>query len=118
MLWKAKHVEFKDELINKVSKNELESKYIDILGENVAILHKEVEYWNDTVNKVRQDYEETIHSLMPETFEKKWVKDIEKKVMLYGGNTFLCSLFVLLLTYFFILTYQVATCNILSVQIK
>ena len=28
---------------------------------------------------MRQDYKETIHSLIPETFEKKWVNNIEKK---------------------------------------
>ena len=52
--------------------------YQDI-GWNVAILHEEVEKWNDTVNKMRKDYEETIHSLIPENFEKKWVKNLEKK---------------------------------------
>ena len=26
-----------------------------------------------------QYYKETIHLIMPETFEKKWVKNIEKK---------------------------------------
>ena len=61
MLWKAKHDELKDELRNEALKNELESEYIEILGENVAILHKEVEQWNDTMNEMRQDYEETIH---------------------------------------------------------
>ena len=39
MLWKAKHDEFKDELRNKALKNELASEYIEILGENFAILH-------------------------------------------------------------------------------
>ena len=72
------------------------SESIKILGENVAILREEVEQWNDTVNKMRQDYEEKMHLLMPETFEKKWVNNIEKKVSLYGGNTFLCALLVLL----------------------
>ena len=79
MLWKAKNDELKYELRNKAVKNELESEYIKILGENFAILHEEVEQWNDTVNKMIQDEEETVHSLMPETFEKKWVKNIEKK---------------------------------------
>ena len=31
------------------------------------------------MKEIRQDYEETIHLLIPETFEKKWVKNIEKK---------------------------------------
>ena len=57
----------------------MSSKSIEILGENVEILHEEVEQWNDTVNEMRQDYEETIHLLMTETFEKKWVNNIEKK---------------------------------------
>ena len=65
MLCKAKHDDLKDELRNEALKNKLESKYIDILGDNFAILQEEVEQWNDNVNKMRQDYEETIHSLMP-----------------------------------------------------
>ena len=79
MLWKAKHDDLKDKLINEALKNELASEYIEILGENFAILHEEVEQWNDTVKKMRQYYENTIHQLMPEIFEKKWVKNIEKK---------------------------------------
>ena len=79
MLWKAKHNEFKDELRNEAQKNELASEYIKILGENVEILHEQVEQWNDTVKEIRQYYEETVHLLIPETFEKKWVKNIEKK---------------------------------------
>ena len=69
----------KDELRKEALNNELASKSIGLLGDNVSILHKEVEQWNDTVNKMRQDYNETIHSLIPETFEKRWVKNIEKK---------------------------------------
>ena len=57
----------------------MSSESIKMLGDNVAILHEQVEQWNDTVNEMRQDYKETIHSLIPETFEKKWVKNIEKK---------------------------------------
>ena len=49
MLWKAKYDDLKDKLVNKVLKNELESESIKILGVNVAILHEEVEQWNDTV---------------------------------------------------------------------
>ena len=79
MLWKAKHDELKEELRNEALRGELASKYIEILGENVAILHKEVEQWNYTVNKMIQYYKEMIHSLMPETFETKWVKNIENK---------------------------------------
>ena len=79
MLWKSKQYELKEKLRNEVLKNGLVSKSIEILGENVVILHKEVEQWNDTVNEMRQDYEGTIHSLMPEIFEKKWVNNIEKK---------------------------------------
>ena len=111
MLWKAKHYEFKDKLRNKALKNKLVSDSINILGDNVAILHEEFEQWNNAVNEMRPDYEETIHSLMPETFEKKWVKNIEKKVSLYGGNNFLCSLLVLILTSLFLLTHQVDTWN-------
>ena len=69
----------KEELRNEALRGELASKYIEILGENVAILHKEVEQWNYTVNKMIQYYKEMIHSLMPETFETKWVKNIENK---------------------------------------
>ena len=118
MLWKAKNDELKYELRNKAVKNELESKYIKILGENFAILHEEVEQWNDTVNKMIQDEEETVHSLMPETFEKKWVKNIEIKVILYGGDTFLCSLLVLLLNSLFLFTQQVAKWNGIFIQIN
>ena len=71
MLWKARHDELKDEWRNEALKNELASEYIKILVENIAMLHEEFEQWNDTVNKTRQYYEETIHLLMPETFEKK-----------------------------------------------
>ena len=39
MLWKANNDELKDELRNKALKNELASKYIKILGDNVAILN-------------------------------------------------------------------------------
>ena len=55
------------------------SESIKILGENVAILYEEVDQWNDTVNEMGQDNEETIHLIMPEKFEKKWVKNLEKK---------------------------------------
>ena len=55
------------------------SEYIEILGENFAILNEEFEKCNDTVNKMIQDYEETIQLLMTETVEKKWVKNIDKK---------------------------------------
>ena len=118
MLWKARHDELKDELRNEALKNELASEYIKILVENIAMLHEEFEQWNDTVNKTRQDYEETIHLLMPEIFEKKWVKNIDKKVSLYGGNNFLCSILVLLLTCLFILKHQVSTWNSILIQIN
>ena len=118
MLWKAKYDELKEELRNKALKNELASKYIKILGDNVAILHEEFEQWNNAVNEMRPDCEETIHSLMPETFEKKWVKNIEKKVSLYGGNNVLCSLLVLILTSLFLLTHKVATWNEILIQLK
>ena len=104
MLWKAKHDDLKEELRNEALKNNLASQYIEILGENVAILNEDIKQWNYTVNELRQDYEVTIHSLMAETFENKWVKNIEKKLSLYGGNTFLCSLLVLLLPCLFLLT--------------
>ena len=65
MLRKSKHDELKDELRNEALKNELESEYIEILGENVAILHEEVDQWNGTLKKMRQDYEEAIQLLMP-----------------------------------------------------
>ena len=55
MLWKAKHDDLKDKLINEALKNELASEYIKILVENIAMLHEEFEQWNDTVNKTRQD---------------------------------------------------------------
>ena len=48
MLWKAKNDELKDEFRNKALKNELASESIKIFGDNVAILHKEVEL-NGTV---------------------------------------------------------------------
>ena len=99
-------------------KNELESEYIKILGGNFSILHKEVEQWNDAVNEMKQDYKETIHTLMPQTCEKRWVNNIGKEVSLYGGNTFLCSLLILLLTYLFLLIHQVATWNGILIQIK
>ena len=79
MLWKAKHDELREELRKEELKNELTSEYIEILGENFAILNEEVEQWNDTVNKMWQDYEETIHLLMPETFQNKWLNNIKKK---------------------------------------
>ena len=41
--------------------------------------HEEVEQWNDTVKEMRQDDEDTIHLIMPETFENKWIKNMEKK---------------------------------------
>ena len=31
------------------------------------------------MNEMRQDYKDMIHLIIPETFEKKWVKNIEKK---------------------------------------
>ena len=96
-------------LIKEALKNKLKRKHTETLGENVEILHEEVDQWNYTVNKMRQDYEEAIHLLMPETFENKWVENIEKKLSLYGGNNFLCSLLVLLLTSLFILTHKVVT---------
>ena len=74
MLWKANYDKLKDELRKDALKNELASKFIEILGENVAILYEEVEQWNDAVNEMRQDNEEKIHSLM-----QKWVNNIEKK---------------------------------------
>ena len=43
MLWKAKHDELKDELREESLKNKLASKYIEMLGKNVTILHEEVE---------------------------------------------------------------------------
>ena len=79
MLCKANHDELKDELRNGALKNELASESIKILGENVAILHEEVDQWNDTVKEIGQDNKETIHLIMPEIFEKKWVKNIERK---------------------------------------
>ena len=79
MLWNNKNDEFKNELRNEALKNELASKFINILGGDVAILHKELEKWNRTMDKMTQDYEETIHSLMPETFENKWINNIERK---------------------------------------
>ena len=76
MLWKAKHDDLKEELRNEALKNNLASQYIEILGENVAILNEDIKQWNYTVNELRQDYEVTIHSLMAETFEKKVVKNV------------------------------------------
>ena len=99
-------------------KNKLASKSIEILGENVEILHEEFYQWNDTVNKTRQDYEETVHSLMPEKFEKKWGNNIKKKVSLYCGDNFICSLLVFILTYLFLLTHQVAKWNGILIQIN
>ena len=49
MLWKAKHDELKEEPRKEALKSELASKYIKILGENVAIIHEGVEKWNDTL---------------------------------------------------------------------
>ena len=69
-------------------KNESTSEYIKILVENFTILHKEVEQWNYTVNKMRQYYKETIHLLMLEIFEKKWIKNIEKKGQLVWWKYF------------------------------
>ena len=99
-------------------KNKLASKSIEILGENVEILHEEFYQWNDTVNKTRQDYEETIHSLMTETFEKKWVNNIEKKGKLVWWKYFSLLTLGMSLTFLFLFTQQVATRNGILIQIN
>ena len=114
----GRHDELKKELRNGALKNELASKSIEILGVNVAILNEDVEKWNDNVNGMRQDYNETIHSLMPETIDKKWVVILRKNVSLYGGNAFLCLLLVPLFISLFLLTHQAATRNGILVKIK
>ena len=81
-------------------------------------IHGEVQQWNDTVKEMIQDEEDTIHSIIPETFQNKWIKNMEKKVSLYVGNTFLCSLLVLLLTSLFLLTHQVVTWNVILIKIN
>ena len=49
MLWKAKHDELKEEFRNEAFNKKLASKSIEILDENVAIIHEWVEQWNDIV---------------------------------------------------------------------
>ena len=118
MLWKAKHDELKEEPRKEALKRELASKYIDILGENVAILHEEVEQCNDIVDEMRQDYKETIHLLMTETFEKKWVNNIEKKGKLVWWKYFSLLTLGMSLTFLFLFTQQVATRNGILIQIN
>ena len=78
--WKNKHDALKDELA---------SQSVDVLDEDIDVWSEDVEQWVETLDDMREQYEETIHSLMPVVIEKTWVKNINKRGKFVTQNMFI-----------------------------
>ena len=70
--WKTKHDLLKDELAS------LSLVRCEMLADMIC-LQEEVDEWKSTAEDMRQDYEDTIYSVTPNTIGKHWVKNVDKK---------------------------------------
>ena len=50
----------------------------EMTADNIS-LQEEVDEWKSTAEDIRQDYEDTVYFLTPNTIGKHWVKNVDKK---------------------------------------
>ena len=71
--WEMKHDLLKDELAS------LSLVRCEMLADMIC-LQEEANEWKSTAEDMRQDYEDTIYSVTPNTIGKHWVKHVDKQV--------------------------------------